>query len=116
MMSTQEAITDRLRAKDMVDLIGSESNDYWRKLAELSAAKVGMVVTPPIESPDSTAMTDDQASAFERQQMPFGKHGGVPIYDLETSYLCSVTDPSPFMRELKRYARWCSKIEPDREQ
>lgn len=113
MTSTVATIESRLRAKELIELAGNESPDFWRRLAELAAEKVGMVVTAPTHSPDLDAMTDDQASAFERQQMPFGKHAGTPIYDLETSYLCSVSDPSPFMKEFKRYTRWRCKVEPD---
>jgi hypothetical protein len=62
------------------------------------------------ETPEEE-MSDAQAKEFERQRMPFGAKVGLMIYDIDTEYLCNVTDKSPFWTKLKLYTKWRVKNE-----
>ena len=70
---------------------------FWRELQD--------VMPKPIREPLPTAMTDDEAKAFEQCDIPFGKHmhekyGMIPI-----SYLGWVADQGIQLRRYMQSAR-----------
>lgn len=93
------------RARELFAMMADETHPhFWRTLADHVVAKIGKVIAEPeIEVP---AMNDAQAHEFEQHAMPFGKHQGQRIVDLETNYLAHLTDPSPFLLQTKRYVAW----------
>lgn len=48
-------------------------------------------------------MTDGEALRFEREPCPFEKHRGKLNWAVPIEYLCRLTDPSDYIRDVKRY-------------
>lgn len=59
---------------------------------------------PKAPSPTATKPMDhNEAAAFGRQKMPWGKHKDTPIEKVPVEYLEFIADPKPFERDLRRY-------------
>lgn len=83
-----------------------EREVYWRRVADYAESKLPQ---PQQEhDPRNEPMSDLEASRFREAVMPFGKHEGTRVGDLPLSYLCNLLDPSPFMRDLRRYVKSAS--------
>lgn len=48
-------------------------------------------------------MNDAQAKLFEARNLPFGQYVGSYVGDTPIGYLCRLSDPSPFLDDVKRY-------------
>lgn len=48
-------------------------------------------------------MSDVEARAFRKTIVPQWKYRGEVVDDVPFSYLCAITDPDPWLAEVKRY-------------
>jgi hypothetical protein len=70
-----------------------------REKGKLSAPSPKTVAVCPL--------TEAESKGFENRRLParFQQHAGKQISDVPIDYLCYLTDPDPFIRELKRYLK-----------
>jgi len=101
------------KARELFAMLHGEEVDshFWHVLSGLVAAKVGKVLAEPEK--EVPPMNDAQAHEFEQHTMPFGKYQCQRIVDLEASYLSNLTDPNPFLTQVKRYVAWRIKRFPE---
>jgi hypothetical protein len=106
MTELQERIDAGTMARKWVAELAVEQTHphFWRTLATMAAARCGMEVVHPIIQ--DAPMTDAEASAFQQTEMPFGKHRGIKLVDIDAEYLSRLTDPSEFLVHIKRYVAW----------
>jgi hypothetical protein len=63
----------------------------------------------PIPQPQTTRQladepfTDRQSRVFGRTKIPFGKHQGTCVDEIDLNYLGKLCEPQPFILSLKRY-------------
>lgn len=73
---------------------------FFGKLREVFAGELTVTREPPPPKP----MNDAEARAFEEEMMPFGKHKGTPIAEVELGYLDWIVEqPEDFKTKLSRY-------------
>lgn len=75
---------------------------YWREVEKLASEQAGGCKEGP---EPSLEMTDAEARRFDAEVIPFGLHKGERVKDVDLEYLRRLTDPSQFLRDLKRYLR-----------
>jgi len=102
-VSIAENIAASKAVGEFLDFIGEQSPRFWWVLAEAAAAKCDRIV---IERQAATAeqMTESEIRAFERLQVPFGKHAGERVMDVPPGYWLAITEGN-FNPQLSRYLR-----------
>lgn len=135
-MSIAANIAARQAAETVVDLINGELRTlidahtqdalipFFATLRECYGDNLTVEVVKEVERAPRgpRPMTDDEARAFERRSMPWGKHKGKLISEVPLDYLDWVLDqPDTFKVDIERYVRsdWvrdAKKIEEEEEQ
>lgn len=120
----QETIRARIDARKRASTVADLASDEAIQLPE--AARVTfwgelwkLCGTPPRKAPQGPAiepMTDRQARTFGAVAMPFGAHKGKRIDEIPLEYLGQITEPSPFIGQIRRYlaSRRIQAEQPDR--
>ena len=107
-MNLESNIQARIDAEQMAELCGHQNERFWEVLANIAADRCGkkLAVLPRhvVEGNESTRMSDEEATQFERTIVPFGKYQGEPVGEVPIEYWTFVTE-SRFNRELIRYMR-----------
>lgn len=77
---------------------------FWEIVAEHASSRIGMRLVP---KDSGVEMTDEELSAFERTRVPFGRHAGEVVRDVDPSYWMALVHDN-FSRKLVRYVatRW----------
>lgn len=100
------------RADVLTELILSEVDGTWTPverylfLSRLARCLDGLGWEPRQKSDDAKRpepMSDMQAKAFESERVPFGKYEGWIVRNVPLSYWVSLTDPSDWIKEVRRY-------------
>lgn len=135
-MSIAANIAARQAAETVIDLINGElrslidahSQDalapFFTTLRECYGVNLTVEVVKEVERAPRgpRPMTDDEARAFEKRPMPWGKHKGKLISEVPVDYLQWVLDqPDTFKVDIERYVRsdWvrdAKKIEEEEEE
>jgi hypothetical protein len=97
-------------ACELIDLINSElerlnNEDERRIVCNRIRDAIAWRCSPspkPVAQPIKP-MTERERMDFEQRVMPFGVYDGHTIVDVPLQYLCHLTDPSPFISDVKRY-------------
>jgi hypothetical protein len=107
----QERIEARVYAEQLLALAETDLahrppnylNAFWHNLARLAAEKLGKVVSDPSER--DTPMSEEEATHFRRKSVPpvYAKYAGEEVGDVPDWYWTSVSDTTPFKRQLARY-------------
>lgn len=94
-------------AELVISEIDNQPNETARQIvyARVLRAMTGHELYVPPKPPERKveAMNDAQAKAFESCTMPFGQFVGERIEVVPVGYLCRFSDPSPWVRDIKRY-------------
>jgi hypothetical protein len=106
-------IADRIEGRHQAGVLCSLIEDSLSELRDAGREAAAEAITefvakwlPAAPQPAPlTPMTDVEARAFEAEKMPFGKYQGLAIEALSLDYLCHLTDPSDFIRKVKRYLK-----------
>jgi len=104
--TVQARIDARKRASVVADLVSDEAiviseparEAFWIELWRLLGAQ-----TRPPAGFRGEPMTDKQAKVFGAVLMPFGLHKGKRVDEVPLEYLERLTDPSSFLKEVRRY-------------
>jgi hypothetical protein len=103
-----EALADIVA--EQVDSIAGFSDDTARRIVASRVikrlVKLGLHDEPKARVAPVEPMHDHEALAFGRSAMQYGKHAGTFIRDVPLEYLCMLTDPNEFTKNLKRYVAW----------
>jgi len=102
-MSIEQNIAASRAVDEVLELIGEQSPRFWWVLSCMAATKCEHVVIER-QAAKAEQMTDDEIRAFERLQVPFGKHAGERVMDVPPDYWLAITDGN-FNRQLSRYLR-----------
>lgn len=79
---------------------------FWEVVHFHVAKAAGMVALETDPSQKSLRMTEPQAKAFGQTTMPWGKHKGNRVADVELDYLLWIAQrPDEFKEKLQRYLR-----------
>ena len=110
--SGDKAIDDRIAARAYAEEVWTfvleekakqaDPNAFWGRIIEILKRDVGLAY-PDKPMKEVIPFTDKQVKSFENQTIPFGAYKGNKIGEVELSYLCNLTDPSPFIQDIKRY-------------
>lgn len=78
---------------------------FWVLLGYRATNKAGKIETPR-PAQDKFKMTDEQAKLFGKVRVPWGKHLGKRVDEVELSYWFFIAEkPDDFRDDLKRYLR-----------
>lgn len=110
-MNVQANIDARRAAEELADLAGEQPPRFWEVLAEIAAAKLPPKPVPVDRYP---AMTEQEASRFEGEVMPYGINRGMTVGEVGCSYLLFLTEGDEFSKKLRRYVK--SKRFSDRQE
>jgi hypothetical protein len=97
----------REHAKELIEFIDSEvameqTAELRFVILDLLAERFGTITREVVTE---ERMTDAGSMAFERQQIAFGMHSGMPIADVPMDYLLWLECEPDFRRDLRRYLR-----------
>jgi hypothetical protein len=101
-VSISENIAAREAANEYVELAGEQPQRFWEVVAELAGGKL-----PPRPQPVDRLppMTEQEATRFESEAMPYGKHAGIEVGIVDPSYILFLTEGDEFSKKLKRYVK-----------
>lgn len=75
---------------------------FWLLVAAEAAARIGKAIVD--DGPLNSAMTEEQAVAFEREIIRFGMHQGKTVGEVSPDYWLGITE-TPFNKRLTKYLR-----------
>ncbi len=75
---------------------------FWEVLAAEAAGHIGKAIVE--DGPQARTMTDDEAVAFEKELIPYGKYAGHSVGSVESRYWLAITE-TDFTKKLTRYLR-----------
>ena len=104
-------IIARKDAEALLELAGDQPQRFWEVIAERAASHLPPKPQPVDRLP---AMTDQEATTFEAEMMPYGKYAGNEVGVIEPSYILFLTEGDEFSKKLKRYVK--SKRFADRQE
>lgn len=112
MSITGERILGRELAEDILELAqvtklsGHVESAFWAEIAR---------VMPQAQRPeaDSSAMTDEEAAAFEREVISFGQHAGEQYRTVPAAYLTWLADKSIKLRRYVQTRRFLNRLDND---
>jgi len=91
----------------ILDAIDEQQGDVMKQIVYsrvLRALQEHPLYRPPKSQINKIEpMNDAEARIFANSTIPFGKHVNQHVWDVPLSYLCRLTDPSDWIKELKRY-------------
>lgn len=93
-----------LALAEATTLTGNVADGFWAELAD------SMPVTQIPELP-TNAMTDEEASAFEREVITFGQHAGEQYRAVPAAYLTWLADKSIKLRRYVQTRRFLNRSE-----
>ena len=103
-------IVARDEARNAVELLEEEAQRhaepirFWGELIKLIREHLPGLI-PDVEVMQDRPMGDEEAEAFERESMKFGKHQDTQIGEVPIDYLVWMEEQDDFRRELNRYLR-----------
>lgn len=91
-----------------LELAGEHTPRFWEivsnELVKLVRAKLPSLVEPiPVDK--YPAFTEQQARAFERETVPYGKFKGKYVGEVPPDYLLFLTEGDEFSKQLRRYVK-----------
>lgn len=118
-MPTDTEITAKVEARNAADVVHHLASDeavrfqghaalaFWRRLLENVCAVLPPEYHPTrvVEKGPLAAMTDEEARAFERETVPFGKYLGDLVGNVPLSYFDWLEGERDFRQDVKRYLR-----------
>lgn len=106
-MSLEENVKARERAKKLIQLVGKESDHYWKALSEEALLKIEQPKHPRVRAKKGQPMNQHQAVVFEKEKLPYGsKWKNFRIEDIDPEYLTKLRDGlfyKDFNEKLDRY-------------
>lgn len=104
-------VAARKTARELLDLVVGEcagrppafAARLWEILRDKAIEQVGM---PPCAGQAVKPLTEEEAREFAETPMPFGKHRGLALAEIDTrhpEYLAMLVDDSDFIKMLRRY-------------
>ncbi len=101
-MNIAANIAAREDAEELIAFIGDKPQRFWELLAEHCAKQLPAkrVAADPFAPFD-----DRQARNFEAQPLPYGRHQGEAVGEVDCGYLLFLTEGDAFSRNLRRYVK-----------
>ena len=96
------AINARKEAEALLELAGEQPQRFWEVIAAAAISKLPPRPLPPDRYPP---MSEQEAIRFENESLPYGKHAGRPVGEVEFSYLLFLTEGDEFSKKLRRYVK-----------
>ena len=100
----RELAQDMLELSEATALMGNVADGFWAELAD------AMPATQRPELP-TNAMTDEEAAAFEREVVTFGRHAGEQYRTVPPAYLTWLADKSIKLRRYVQTKRFLDRGE-----
>lgn len=101
-MNAAENIRARQEAEAICELAGEQPARFWETLRDIAVSRLPPVPAPAERYP---AMTEDEAIRFEAMTLPYGKHSGCTVGEVECRYLLFLTEGDEFSQRLRRYVK-----------
>jgi hypothetical protein len=101
-----DRVKGRIAAKAVIELLRGECVGLSMDAQEAYWGQIRAVASPPAPEPKPAfiPMTEEEAIAFGRQVMDYGKYKGEKLDDIPISYLLWLTeDGQKRVRETRRY-------------
>ena len=100
----RELARDMLAVAESTALTGNFADGFWAEIAE---------ATPASQIPElpTNAMTDEEAAAFEREVVTFGRHAGEQYRTVPPAYLTWLADKSIKLRRYVQTKRFLDRGE-----
>ncbi len=103
------------QAAEVIDLIKSELLDMSTTHRRIFLGVLGRFCKTHNDTPERLRVTaaelqpfnESESKRFDSRPLPdvFKKHAGQKVRDVPVDYLCWLTDPKPFIKELRRYMK-----------